>query len=360
MRLSTEQTEFCDLVRRFFSERVSSEYLRGRISSGQRSDTGLRQSLQDLGLYETFSGAEPTCGLVELALLAEECGRALVPDSCVEHVLINALLESLVSPGEWAAVSGLFRSAQGGGCALAFPGCCDFSVEHDSGSVSGTATWAICGEGAALLLGFTSTGTGARAFLANLSTLGTEASTQGGVASISNPAHSLDLTTPLTQHVLTKAPCVVLGSESTENLSIAIEVLKASEVSGLCQRVLEMTLEYVKTRNQFGVPIGSFQAIQHKLAQVYADSEALASLCRFAAWSFTASPEQRRITSRAAALRAAELGVHICEVAIQCHGGIGFTWEYDLHLFLRRAQVIHAAFGITESRANELIQAASC
>jgi alkylation response protein AidB-like acyl-CoA dehydrogenase len=139
---------------------------------------------------------------------------------------------------------------------------------------------------------------------------------------------------------------------------MAIEVLKASEVSGLCQRVLQMTTEYVKTRNQFGVPIGSFQAIQQKLAQVYAESEALASLCRFAAWSFSASPEQRRLTSRAAALKAAELGVQVCEVAIQCHGGIGFTWEYDLHLFLRRAQMVRAAFGISESRADELIRAA--
>ena len=358
MRLSSEQIELRDVVRSFFSEQITSEYLRRRIATGERSDASLRQSLKELGLYEAFSGAEPPCGVVELALLAEECGRGLVPYSCLEHVLANSSVESLLNPSERAAVASLLQTAQGG-CALAFPSCCDFALDQRSAAVTGLASWALCGDDASLLIGFASTESGVRAFFANLSIVSEGPATQGQPVSGSKQVPSLDLTTPLTTHSLTNAPCTMLSAESTEKLSIVIEVLKASEISGLCQRVLEMTAEYVKTRNQFGVPIGSFQAIQQKLAQIYAESEALASLCRFAAWSFSASPEQRRLTSRAAVLKAAHLGVEICEVAIQCHGGIGFTWEYDLHLYLRRAQVINAAFGISEGRADDLIRAAS-
>ncbi|MFN5063803.1 MAG: acyl-CoA dehydrogenase family protein [Pseudomonadota bacterium] len=92
-----------------------------------------------------------------------------------------------------------------------------------------------------------------------------------------------------------------------------------------------------------------------KLAQAHAETEALASLCRFAAWSFNSSSEQRRLTANAAILKAADLGPQVCETAIQCHGGIGFTWEYDLHLYLRRAKATQAAFGIRDHSANELI-----
>lgn len=270
--------------------------------------------------------------------------------------MINAFLESLFDPLDRAACFDLVRAAEGR-CALAFPSCCDLCIDQGLASVSGRATWSVCGDGALLLIGFAKTAGGIRSFLAKLSDSSEGSSEGSSCVSINKQVSSLDLTTPLTEIALSRAPCLVLSTKSTENLSVALEVLKASEISGLCRRVLELTADYVKTRKQFGAPIGSFQAIQQKLAQTYADSEALASLCRFAAWAFNSSPEQRRLTSRAAVLKAAELGVQVCETAIQCHGGIGFTWEYDLHLFLRRAQVIHAAFGMSEERAEELIKA---
>jgi alkylation response protein AidB-like acyl-CoA dehydrogenase len=116
-----------------------------------------------------------------------------------------------------------------------------------------------------------------------------------------------------------------------------------------------MTVEYAKTRQQFGAAIGSFQAIQQKIAQCYAHSESLTSLSQFASWSAAHSPHQRTLTSQAAILAATEFGPMICETAIQAHGGIGFTWEYDLHLYLRRAKLIEAAFGLNEDRARALV-----
>ncbi len=359
MRLSNEQIEFRDLVRRVLSERVTSEYRRKRIASGSRSDPTLRDALRDLGLYQAFAGTEAPCSIIELALFAEECGRELVPDSCVEHVFVNSLLESLLDPLDRSNCFELVSAAEGR-CALAYPSCCDFSIDQGGESVSGRATWAVCGDQASVLLGFAKTDSGLRSFLAKLSDSRAECSNASSCVSVSKQVSSLDLMTPLTEICLTKAPCTVIGLQSVETLVMAIEVIKASEVSGLCRRVIEITTEYVKTRSQFGAPIGSFQAIQQKLGQIYAESEALASLCRFAAWAFNNSPEQRRLTSRAAVLKAAELGVKVCETAIQCHGGIGFTWEYDLHLFLRRAQTVNSAFGLNEVRAHELIEATRC
>jgi alkylation response protein AidB-like acyl-CoA dehydrogenase len=123
-------------------------------------------------------------------------------------------------------------------------------------------------------------------------------------------------------------------------------------------RVVEMTADYLKTREQFGVPVGAFQAVQQRIADAYAASESLGALCRFAAWSVVSSPEQRPLTARAAIAHAAEVGPTVCEAAIQVHGGIGFTWEYDLHLFLRRAKAIQAAFPMNAERVASLLDSA--
>jgi alkylation response protein AidB-like acyl-CoA dehydrogenase len=346
MRVTSEQLELRDLVRRFLSERVTSEYLRERIRTGNRYDPELRDACKQLGLYETFSGAEPGCSVVELGLLAEECGRFLVPDALVENVLTNSLLESLLAPEERHSFGDIVQAADGA-CFLAYASCCDFALAEGESVITGVTEWVAGGAAPLALVGFVTTDSGRRGFLAKVP------HAEGACSEVT----SLDLTTPLQRISLTGAHCAVLSAQSTEALEVALEIVKASEISGLCQRVMEMTVEYVKTRQQFGVPVGSFQAIQQKLAQAHAETEALASLCRFAAWSFNSSPEQRRLTARAAILKAADLGPQVCETAIQCHGGIGFTWEYDLHLYLRRAKVVQAAFGINEESATEMIGA---
>jgi len=361
MRLTTDQNEFQDLLKRFFSERITSEYLRERMSKSLRDDAALEQAVRELGVWDTFSGEQPACGVVELALLAEECGRALVPDALVERVIAESLLESLLKPQERAAWARLLPA--GTKSLIAFNGCCELSVAASSApaaeqgassvTLSGTVQWAVGCSEATAFVGFSNVAGSRRVVLA---TLGPATSNQQAKTAL---LPSLDLTTPLTKVTFTNTPCTVLTPETTEAIEVALEIVKASEASGICQRVISMTTEYVKTREQFGVPVGSFQAIQQKLAQAYAESEALSSLCRFAAWSFSASPEQRRLTSRAAILKAADVGPSVCETAIQCHGGIGFTWEYDLHLYLRRAKVIQAGFGITEERAEQVIGAVS-
>ena len=113
----------------------------------------------------------------------------------------------------------------------------------------------------------------------------------------------------------------------------------AAEVVGLAQRALDMTLEYVKDRKQFGVPVGSFQAVGHRCAEMLRAVEAARSTVYFAAWAVDADPERRPEAAALAAAAAADGGRDVTAAAIQAHGGIGFTWEADVHWMYKRAQL---------------------
>lgn len=121
-------------------------------------------------------------------------------------------------------------------------------------------------------------------------------------------------------------------------LELAECVLCAAELCGLGQVVVALSLEYVKTREQFNRPVGTFQAIQHKLADMHLAVEQGLALTRFAARCFDENDPQFGSAAMAAKLFAAENIPKVIEDAIQAHGGIGFTFEHDLHLYLRRAK----------------------
>ncbi len=114
---------------------------------------------------------------------------------------------------------------------------------------------------------------------------------------------------------------------------------------GICQRALEMTLEYVKDRKQFGVPVGSFQAVSHRCAQMLLHTESARSATYFAAWAADADPERFPEAAALAAAAAAQAGREVTASAIQAHGGIGFTWEADVHWLYKRAQLDYALLG---------------
>ncbi|HEX8976615.1 MAG TPA: acyl-CoA dehydrogenase family protein [Solirubrobacteraceae bacterium] len=119
----------------------------------------------------------------------------------------------------------------------------------------------------------------------------------------------------------------------------------AAEVVGVCQRALEMTLAYVKDRKQFGVPVGSFQAVAHRCAQMLLHTESARSTAYYAAWAAAADPERLGEASALAAAAAADGGREVAASAIQAHGGIGFTWEADVHWLYKRAQLDAALLG---------------
>jgi alkylation response protein AidB-like acyl-CoA dehydrogenase len=124
----------------------------------------------------------------------------------------------------------------------------------------------------------------------------------------------------------------------------------AAEALGIAQRVLELGVQHAKTREQFGKPIGVYQAVSHQLADTYADVELARSLVYWAAWCVAEEDEQAPVAAAAAKSFAAEAAVSACERSIQVHGGTGFTWEHPLHRFYKRALWLEG-FG---SRPSEL------
>jgi alkylation response protein AidB-like acyl-CoA dehydrogenase len=111
----------------------------------------------------------------------------------------------------------------------------------------------------------------------------------------------------------------------------------AAEAVGVAQRVLELGIEHAKTREQFGKPIGVYQAVSHQLADTYADVELARSLAYWAAWCVAEEDEQAPVAAASAKAFAVEAAVAACERSIQVHGGTGFTWEHPLHRFYKRA-----------------------
>jgi hypothetical protein len=344
MRLSQEQIELRDLVRRFLQDNVSLQYIRSRIESGTRHDPAFTTTLNQIGLHEAFSQESSSLTFTDLAVVAVEVGRSLLPEPLTERLFVDATLEGLLPLSERPArVGPPHRSG------VAPASCCQSLAVSATGELTGEVVWAYGADGATQLLTFLRRDGEVAACLVDLS--------HPGIAL--HPLPSLDLTAPLCALTFCNTPAHFFTAETSRLLQDCFEVLKACEVAGITQRVIEMTVEYVTTREQFGVPVGSFQAIQHKLANAYAQSQCLDALSRFAAWSVSSSPEQRPLTARAAIAQACEVGSAICEACLQAHGGIGFTWEYELHLYLRRAKAIQAAFLMTEERARELIQRAT-
>ena len=119
----------------------------------------------------------------------------------------------------------------------------------------------------------------------------------------------------------------------------------AAESTGIAQRTMEMAVEYAKDRQQFGRPIGAYQAVSHRCAQMLLETENSRSAVYGAAWAADAEPESLPLAASMAKAYASDAGWRVPDASIQVHGGIGFTWEHDLHFFLKRGRANAATFG---------------
>jgi alkylation response protein AidB-like acyl-CoA dehydrogenase len=137
------------------------------------------------------------------------------------------------------------------------------------------------------------------------------------------------------------------GEEFFEAAAPANEQLAALslEAVGIGAKALELAIEYAKTREQFGTPIGTYQAVSHQLADTYVEMELARSLAYWAAWCVAEGDEQVDVACAAAKAYCGDAAVDACERSIQVHGGIGFTWEHVLHVYYKRAMWIQAYGG---------------
>jgi len=113
----------------------------------------------------------------------------------------------------------------------------------------------------------------------------------------------------------------------------------AAELTGVAQRAMEMAVEYARDRKQFGRPIGAYQAVSHRCAQMLLETEGARSATYYGAWTADAQPESLELAASMAKAYSSDAGWRVCSSSLQVHGGIGFTWEHDLHFFLKRAKV---------------------
>ncbi len=122
-------------------------------------------------------------------------------------------------------------------------------------------------------------------------------------------------------------------------------VFHSAEMLGAAETVMNLAVEYAKVREQFGRPIGSFQAVKHRCADMLVDVEGMRSAVYHAAWALGAGGSEAAETAAVAKIWCSDAGVRVAESALQVHGGIGFTWEADVHLYLKRTQLDSVSFG---------------
>jgi alkylation response protein AidB-like acyl-CoA dehydrogenase len=145
--------------------------------------------------------------------------------------------------------------------------------------------------------------------------------------------------------------------EALADSAVAVDralVAVSAELVGVSQRALEMTLAYVKDRKQFDTPVGAYQAVSHRCAQMLKDTEGARSATYFAAWAAGADPERLPEAAALAKAAASDGGRDVTASAIQAHGGIGFTWEADVHWLYKRAQVDAALLGTSGKHRRRL------
>jgi alkylation response protein AidB-like acyl-CoA dehydrogenase len=135
-------------------------------------------------------------------------------------------------------------------------------------------------------------------------------------------------------------------------------VALSGELIGVAQRAMEMAVAYAREREQFGRPIGAYQAVSHRCARMLYDVEEARSLTYYAAWCAEAQPDSLSLAASMAKARASDAAWDVTASSLQVHGGIGFTWEHDIHLFLKRARVSGQLLGTAREHRDRVAELA--
>ncbi|MFF8397445.1 acyl-CoA dehydrogenase family protein [Streptomyces sp. NPDC016172] len=375
-RFTDEQDEIRRTLRELLGKRCGPEELRAAVDTLAGHDPALWATLAEqlglpgLALPETHGGVG--CTVTELALACEETGRALAPTPLLATAVLTAPL--LLALGTGAQRAELLPALASGGltAALAVPGPALATAlaltGHDgrgewagggrAGGVQARRTeggWQLYGQvdqvldghSARLLVIAAHTGGFARSrvllFLVRADA--------AGLTRVRQTA--LDATRPQGRVQLRNTPAELLGSEAADvlpalaRLGDTAAACLAAEAVGAAARVLERTVEYVGQREQFGRPVGSFQAVKHRLADAYVQVQAARSAAYYAAWAAAeaTAPARGETAGGLALAQALEALRRAAAEGIQLHGGIGFTWEHEAHLYFKRAAGDELLFG---------------
>ena len=361
---SDEQKQLKDSARKFLERESTPQQVRAVLEGEAAYDKALWKGLAEMGFLgvaipEEFGGAG--AGHLELCVIAEEIGRVLAPVPFASSIYLAAEAIMLagsdaqkkkwlpkIASGEAIGTLALFEGAGN-------PSPKGINVSGALGTVSGTkkpvADGAIA-DFAIVAARTASTGreTDIGLFIVELDGPGV---TRTALSNI-DPAHGQ------AEIVFDKAKAEPLGA-ADEGWSILTRVLDraavlmAFEQVGGADRALEMGRDYALERVAFGRPIGSFQAVKHLLADMYVSATLARSNCYYGAWALSTDAGELAEAAAGARVSATQAFLHCAKNNNQVHGGMGFTWEFDCHLYYRRANALALALGSLSYWENQLI-----
>lgn len=345
--LSEEQQTLQKVLRDFLSSKASEQAVRHQCESDRGFDEQLwRQmadqvGMQSIAIPEEYGGAG--FGFVELGVILEELGRALAVtpflSSCVmvpslllglededaRHRYLPALAAGeLVATVAIAEDPGSWRPDQVGLAA---------TRDGTSWRITGHKSYVLDGADADAIFVIARTPEGLGVFVADAHAAGLER----------RPLPTFDQTRRQARLTFDDVEVTLIGSPEHADAAVsrmldhAAIAVAADSVGGIA-RVLDMSVDYAKVREQFGRPIGSFQAIKHKCASVLVDLESSRSAVLYATWAASTDHEDVPTAACIAKAHCADAYLNAAAENVQIHGGIGFTWEHPAHLYLKRAK----------------------
>lgn len=344
---SEEQDELRKMVRRFLEEKSPESEVRRLMATPEGYDPAVwaqmanELALQGLGIPEEFGGQG--FGPVELYVVFEEMGAALLCSPYFSTVALAA--NALLFVGDDADKSAYLPGIASGET-IATVALTDDAGGWDLSTTSTKATRS--GEDFVLdgIRSYVTDGSTANLILVPaMTTKGLSLFAVAGDAKglTREPLSTMDQTRKQSRLEFKGTIAKLVGKEGgalaglDATLQVAAAALAAEQVGG-AQRVLDASVEYAKTRVQFGRPIGSFQAIKHKCADMLLDVESAKSAAYYAAWSAQELSDELPIAASLAKSFCSEAYFHCAAENIQIHGGIGFTWEHPAHLYFKRAK----------------------
>ena len=313
--LTDDQREIQRTARDLLAERAKPERVRAYAESAHM-DAELWSELCELGwpgiaISEEHGGQG--LGMIELSILCEELGRSLAPVPYLPSIMAASVIEHGGSPEQQARwLPGLASGETIGALGAAVDGVADLVI----GGADAQLIVLVEDDGSARVI----------------------SSDEADVS----PLASIDPTRSAAQ--VSAGDGGELLADGCAGLGRAL-VAVSSELVGVCDRALAMTVEYVKDRKQFGVPVGAYQAVSHRCAQMLLETEKARSTAAFAAWTADADAGQLAEAAAMAKACASDAGREVTASAIHAHGGIGFTWEADIHWLYKRAQLDAALLG---------------
>jgi alkylation response protein AidB-like acyl-CoA dehydrogenase len=357
---SEEQEMLRDAAKRFLADNCSTKFVRQMMADESAHDPGFWRKLVDLGwpgllIPEEYGGQGGT--FLDMTVIAEEAGKALVPGPFFAAALLGVPI--VIEGGSDAQKKELLPKMAKGEY-IATVAIAEAAGRFDAGGIELTAgkkgaDYTLSGEKF-----FVPDAHVADCIVVAARSMG---SGEDGVTLLMVPAKQKGVTvTQLKTVDMTRRLCHVkfdgvtlsganlLGKEGAgwpilrRTLEIATAALSA-EMVGTAQKALDIAVDYAKTRVQFGKPIGSFQAVKHKCVDMMIAVENTRSLTYYACWTVDERLAEAATAVPMAKAYASDMAKNVTSEAIQVHGGIGFTWEHDMHLYHRRALAGEANFG---------------